>query len=210
MSQFPKTKMDKEVWDYVSSRSIINIINYIINSKYRISKRLSTWLKEQVIEPQTELILCDSIMDTILLETKMKIKYKSDSDIWEMSEYWQTAEETEDKSTGDCEDGAIFMYIKARESGVPANRLMLMCGEVLLLDGSKGGHCWLAYKSDGNPFGWEFLDWCYYFNPNQIGSRPRYEVTGKDITGGNNKYINLWFAFNEDKSHSELQYVIQR
>jgi hypothetical protein len=208
MSQFPKTKMDKEVWDYLNSRYNINFINYIINSKYRTSIRLSKWLKEQVV-PGKELELCDKVMENILYDAKLSLRYKRDSDIWQMPEYWQTYKETSDLKTGDCEDGAIYMYIKARESGVPANRLLLMCGDVISND-TIAGHCWLAYRSDGNPFGFEFLDWCYYFNANNIGDRPRYEVLGKYILGGNEKYKKLWFAFNEDKSHSELVWQVKK
>ncbi|HEY9705825.1 MAG TPA: hypothetical protein V6C58_25540 [Allocoleopsis sp.] len=207
MTQFPKSKMTKEVWNYLDSRGKINTINWFINSKYRISKRLTSWLKEQVIIPEKELELCDEIMINILRETRKEIIYKSDNNIWQMSEYWQTYKETNELKTGDCEDGAIYMYIKARQSGVPANRLLLMCGDVINPSTkSLTGHCWLAYRSDGNPFGFEFLDWCYYYNANNIGDRPRYNVNKQEIQDYNRKYFKLWFAFNEEKSHSEIIY----
>lgn len=210
--QFPRSKCVNEVWDYASSRYTRDWITYIIDSKYRISRDLTIWLEEQTIPEvniyYTNCQTTDDIMLTILRWTHKNIKYVPDLTSWKMTEKWQTAQETFSKLTADCEDGAILMYKLARGQGVPANRLLLMCGDV---DG--GGHCWLAYKPDGYPLNFVFLDWCYWPDLSDIKDRKFYEVSSKKIyrsyyTSENldNQYFNIWFCFNEVKSHSELIY----
>lgn len=212
--KFPKKKITEEVWNYLDSRFSKNLINYIIDSKYRRSVSLSSWLKPQVLE-QIEIdeelkgATHDETMHNILNWIRRNIKYTSDNKSWNMNEYWQTGKETFDSKKGDCEDGAILMYIIARQNDVPANRLLLMAGDVLDPNDKKKikmvGHCWLAYKPDSYPINFTFLDWCYYYNANSIENRPKYYIDAKSIS--DIKYKSLWFAFSENKSHSELRYT---
>jgi hypothetical protein len=150
----------------------------------------------------------DDTMINILRWTRYNIKYVSDKTQWKMDEKWQTAQETFNLKTADCEDGAILMYKIARSLGVPTNRLLLMAGDV---DG--GGHCWLAYKPEGCPLNFVFLDWCYWTDMGDISERKFYEISGKKIFRStyigeemDKQYLNIWFAFNELKSYSELIY----
>ena len=121
------------IFEYVQKNDIDKIVTYIVNSDYRKAVHLKSWIKEQVDLPDTPLqSVLDSIktyedpdkqMYEVYYWVRKNIKYVPDSTQWNMSEYWQTAEETESLRTGDCEDGAILMYVLARLKGIPANRL---------------------------------------------------------------------------------------
>lgn len=51
-------------------------------------------------------------IDEALFYTWFYILYKTDREIWKITEYWQTPEETYNMKTGDCEDLALlFCYI---------------------------------------------------------------------------------------------------
>lgn len=212
----PKDKLNDTVFDYVQNSSWSTIIQWIINSKYRTSIRLSNWLSTMDL----------SKIDTILSEipdsddydeqviyclrwVKNNITYIGDTQHWGITEYWQTVEETLDSKEGDCEDGAILLYWLCRRKGVPINRLLLMCGDV---DG--GGHCWLAYRPIQYPLNYVFIDWCYYPNINMIPNRYFYYIrNGNSIEEYDNTseyldgpYNKLWFAFNELYSYPSLVY----
>lgn len=45
------------------------------------------------------------------------VTYRSDTEIWGRSEYWQTPQETYNKRTGDCEDYAIMFMQLVHELG---------------------------------------------------------------------------------------------
>lgn len=216
VTQFTESKITNEIWNYLDSRFSKDLINYIIDSKYRVSRNLVEWLREQYPAdlkiPDLKGTTNDGTIMNILRYTRANIDYRTDSKVWAMNEYWQQYSGTRDKHTGDCEDGAIFMYCLARSSGIPANRLMILAGDVTDPNNSNKtiGHCWLGYRSEGNPLTWEFIDWCYYYNANGIEYRPKYIINGKNITAGNGKYKKLWFAFNEEKSHSELIWDLKK
>ena len=92
-----------------------------------------------------------------------------------------------------------------REAGIPANRMLLLCGDVV-----GGGHCWLAYKPSQNPVELVFMDWCYWFDNRSIETRPKFRIiennlilesifnTVKDYRFKN--YIKMWWCFNENNT----------
>jgi transglutaminase-like putative cysteine protease len=199
---FPKEKITEEVWNYLDSVYYVDRINYVLHSDYRKSTKVCSWLKEQPYIKVDSIPIGESNDETmlnILRWVKNNITYTSDLKQWKMSEYWQTGNETLTYLKGDCEDGAILIYLIAREKGIPANRLLLMAGDV-----EGGGHCWLAYKPDSYPINFIFLDWCYFVNLNYF--RTVYDIQDKTIIGDDN-YKKLWFAFNELKSYSILRYT---
>jgi len=112
-------------------------------------------------------------------------------------EYWQTYAETLQTRTGDCEDGAILMYVLCRVSGIPANRLLILTGDV-----RGGGHCWLSYKPMNQPWNLTFLDWCYYYTSKRIETRPKFWISkSNQILGNGIRYKKLWWAFNENNTY---------
>jgi len=99
----------------------------------------------------------DDLMVHINRFVHNRLTYKSDQEVWDLPEYWQTARQTYDKKTGDCEDGAILILTLARLAGVPSNRIFLNCGMME----SGFGHAYITYRSNN---GIEYiLDWCYYY-----------------------------------------------
>jgi hypothetical protein len=151
------------------------------------------------------------------------LTYVGDQSIWDIGEKWQTAQETATRwyiwdstdnnklffvgegltppskyvnafRAGDCEDGAILMYVLCRLKGIPANRLYLCAGDVI-----GGGHCWLSYKPIKYPLNSVFLDWCYSVSSSTISTRNFYTIVNNTVIcdTGNSIYIRLWFAFNE-------------
>jgi predicted transglutaminase-like cysteine proteinase len=54
-----------------------------------------------------------------------RIRFKEDTDIWGMADYWATPLEVLGRAQGDCEDFAIAKYVTLGLLGVPAEKLRL-------------------------------------------------------------------------------------
>lgn len=216
--KFPKSKITDEVFDSLETHYFRSIFTWIINSKYRTAVNLKGWIQQQVDNPSEKILnTLKDISDSqdydiqimyILYWVRNNIIYKSDSLIWKMDDYWQTAEETVTLKTGDCEDGAILLYVLGRLKGIPHNRLLLLAGDV-----NGGGHCWLGYKPSEMPLNLAFIDWCYWVDLRGINERDIYYIKDNDIhkynadgTSVNSDYYNIWFGFNEVQSYEKLTY----
>lgn len=223
-----KALQDKlDVPEAVDKKLTSKIVTWILNYNYRRAVELSPWIKAQVKFPSYKVLEAlkkiqtlknhDDQVVEVLKWVENNVEYIPDQKSkWEMPDYWQTADETltpNDKGflKGDCEDGAILAYVLCRLKGIPANKLMILAGDV-----KGGGHCWLAYKPTDYPFNFAFLDWCYWYNRNNIGNRPLFTIVKKTINEYNStnnyspvalsNYRNIWVWFNEDKSNTELNY----
>ena len=110
-------------------------------------------------------------------------KYKSDKDIWNKTEYWQTPQQTQELHTGDCEDASLFWTKLAELAGIPAFRRKAYCG-----DTDAGGHCYPAYLTvEGNR--WVSMDLTYYAKVLRVEYRAAIQ---------NMRYYGrVWFTFNE-------------
>ena len=213
------------LFDHVQNRSVQKVVTYFIDSKYRKAVDLKQWIEDQVVSPTVAVkAFSESIkkrknfdeeMVAILNHVAQRVEYETDSDKWDMLEKWQTAHETAYSLSGDCEDGAILQYVLARLKGVPANRLLLFCGDALSPSSNKlGGHCWLGYRPMNYPLNFAFLDWCWHFNSKLVQDRNLFSVSGRDIfeekksrfgyNGMVSNYKRSWFCFNEDRSYVDL------
>ena len=111
---FSEKLMDKfgnVIFNYLQESYIDKVVCYVTNSNYRKAVNLKQWIKEQIENPPY--LVRKAVQDiginnnpdiqimNILKWVKKKITYKSDSSVWNMAEYWQTAEETLIKGTGD-------------------------------------------------------------------------------------------------------------
>ncbi len=149
----------------------------------------------------------DETVINVLQAVVHLLKYEGDQNKWHRPDYWQRADETLYLRTGDCEDGAILQYVLCRIKGVPANRLLLFCGDVQL-----AGHCWLAYRPTCYPLNFVFLDWCYWPSEQKIGIRNFYYIkdqiiSGEELNGDIDiRYKKIWFGFNEDHSLLSMKY----
>jgi transglutaminase-like putative cysteine protease len=213
--KFPKEKIGDNEFNHIKNSWNSKILYWIIDYRFRKSYRLSSWLSSfdyTVLSEALKEIPNDDDFDKQVIHclrwVKNNITYVSDKISWDVDEKWQSIEETIGLRTGDCEDGAILLYWLCRFKGVPANRLYILAGDV---DG--GGHCWLGYKPTEYPLNWIFLDWCYWYNANNLGSRSlfyineikisEYTPTGKQV---NDSYYKIWFAFNEEDSYTKITY----
>ena len=193
---------EEELFSFIQGSKLQHYVSYMIDRNYRKSVKLKRWIKEQVDEPSQFLLnTVDEISDSPDHDTQMKyvfdwvkskIKYVTDTKQFGNVEYWQEASKTAGGRQGDCEDGAILMYVLARLKKVPANRMLLMCGSV-----TGGGHCWLAFKPYCYPLNFVFMDWCYWPSKASVAYRKKYAIVDKTIYNGGN-YKSLWFAFNEE------------
>lgn len=208
-----------ESFDYVNDRfSVIGIIRYALNWKQSrtIQTKVVDWLDIQIGEAvldsdfrlfvkETIRGISDSDYDgkalAILKKVKSTIKYVGDQDSWDAPEYWQTYKETFNMKTGDCEDGAILMYVMCRIADIPENRLFLHAGNV-----NGGGHCWLGYRPSFNPTVFVHLDWCYWYSWAAIRSRGQFVYYKNQIFNAitnkpHNLYYKSWWMFNEKKGY---------
>lgn len=203
-----------KVYEIVSSTFLEQAVYYVLNSGYRKSVNLVPWLKKQVDNPSEKLLAeakkiktyedTDAQIVEVLRYVKSIIKYTGDTQVWKMAEYWQTAEETLSLKTGDCEDGAILIYVLARLKGIQANRLYLMAGDVV-----GGGHCFLGYRPTYYPLNWDIMDWCYWYKSNGVSVRNKFTIAPSNVyleykidgTPVPSNYKKMWFSFNENDSH---------
>jgi transglutaminase-like putative cysteine protease len=225
ITKIPKKLCTDELYDLLREKYLSRIIEYIIDSKYRKSVQLSSWIKNQVDNPSTELKEYadklnleskdyDEMIIEILRYVRQTFTYKKDDDVWNMPEYWNTGKGSVISKVGDCEDGAILIYLVARYKGIPANRMILLCGGV-----KGGGHCWLGYKPQEYPVNFVFIDWCYWANNKQVKDRNKfyidkqkiieYKVDGDTALIIPSDYYTLWFGFNELDGYRNLKYQIQ-
>lgn len=221
MIEFPDIAFDR-TQEWFGSR----ILYWLIDWKYRKAVSLSDWLEEQVQNPTKELIeFADSIntgktydetVRNVLIRVIKEIKYIADDAKWEIPEKWATAHETLTLTTtttkgtyypaksGDCEDGAILMYVICRLKGVPANRFLLFAGDV-----KGGGHCWLGYKPSFAPWLFTFMDWCYWPSTKTVIDRDKFFVMSQDdinVIHPVSNYYRVWFGFNEDVAFNKFKY----
>lgn len=212
-----------EDFDYVSysQRNFFNkIVSYFIDRRVRKATRLTPWIKDQVDSRpfkdhplvkslKEQKMSNDELVLAALHYVQRDIRYVGDQQLWNSLEVWQPAQLTKDIRKGDCEDGAIYIYCLARELGVPAKNMLIVAGDVDDGKGNNGGHCWLAYMPRNFIGEWVFMDWCYWYDNRRVFTRPKYVIANKIVKiyrGPKNKdnYKNIWFAFNEEKSFTEL------
>lgn len=164
-----------------------------LNSAYEADKVLCYQIvKANGLKGSTHDISVRRCLDFV----KRRIEYTSDTIQYKKLEYWATPDETWKSKKGDCEDGAILIYCLARACDVPLDRLFIGAGDV-----QGGGHAWVMYKSNRFPFVWYFLDWCFYPDMRNIGTRTAYILDKmKILLPKPSKYYSLWFMFNERDS----------
>lgn len=194
-------------------------VSYIINSDYRKAVHLVPWINKQVLQKEKQAWIQtqkkrittkyknhDSIAIECLKTVKGFVTYTGDTTMWKMLEHWNEYHQTIMLKRGDCEDGAILLFVLMLECGIPSNRMLIFAGNVV-----GGGHAWLGYMPTEYPSEWVFLDWCYWYTNGGVGKRPHYFIAGKKIgqvryfDKSRNNYTNMWFGFNNKQSFTDLQ-----
>lgn len=212
-----------EVYEYVENGWRSKFLQWVIDARYRRAVSLEPWLKEQIEHPSgivSDFAASiaygddpDTCVMNILLAVQGRIRYLSDNlnPFHPNTDYWQKAEETLQINEGDCEDGAVLIYVTARLKGVPASRLLLWAGNVSVPGQADGGHCCCLYIPTHYPLCWTFLDWCYWPTPAPVdgeNGRPLYVITHTTPNAWSqsskldmpSNYHEMWFSFNEEKS----------
>ena len=82
------------------------------------------------------------------------------------ADYWQTAKETKELGTGDCEDGAIYLKHLWDEDGVEG-RVVVGWGSIIEM--SSGMHAWNETDINGET---------YIFDPSRQTVAPRNNING--------------------------------
>ena len=141
-------------------------VEWAIDWRYAGTKvKLVDWLKANTNSVPSKVVgdladlknlpKTDGLARQCLMYVKRNITYTSDTDIWKVSDKWQTPSETWVSGKGDCEDGAILLYAILKFVGFTDNQVWLVASDVV-----GGGHAYVVYKSDN---GQEYpLDWCYW------------------------------------------------
>jgi len=80
-----------------------------------------------------------------------RIRYNSDKNIYNRSDYWATLYEFVGKNNGDCEDYTIAKYYTLKELGVDINRLKFTYVVYKNQRGQKISHMVLSYLKVKNP-----------------------------------------------------------
>jgi len=176
----------------------VNLFNYLIDWRIREGVNLRDWLAKQVADPFGEEIVLfnnwreikniDDRMFAIFRFVYSQYNYISDDKNWETPEHWSSLKESYETKNkrGDCEDGAIAMFVLARKSGMPENRIKVVAGDVL-----GGGHCWVLYSSnDANDYA---LDWCYWADLRDFADRPDFWSLDGYYCGD-----EIWFAVTDN------------
>ena len=215
--------MDK-VFHYIDKKSLKGYVAYALDwRKSRTAKtELPGWMEQQVAmarEDDRIGLVASTIMDNVknpkdydkimyecLRWVRININYVSDMKQYGAGEVWANYIDIINSKADDCDGGNGVIYILARLCGVPADRMMCMCGTT-----SFGGHFWLGYRTSFFPHNWVFLDYCFYPNLQRVENRKQFSIKNKKIislqTGRQDeRYYKLWWGFSEKAGYLNVHY----
>ena len=80
-----------------------------------------------------------------------RVRWRTDSEIYGVEDFWATPAETLGRGTGDCEDFTIAKYVSLRQLGVPSDQLRLTYVKLQMIGGRSQAHMVLAwYETPGS------------------------------------------------------------
>lgn len=178
----------------VSGRNwMITTISWLIDSKTRQYKRLDSFLKEQLNNPDPLLVKkanefkkyrYDKRIVEILKFVYKTVRYMHDQDNFGTNEKWATAIETLTRKKDDCDGINNLIYILGRLSGIPAFMLYCAIGDTHL-----GGHFWTMYFSTKKGVLYP-IDGTYYVDLKEIRYRAPFRLR-------DTRYRKVWYLFND-------------
>lgn len=135
----------------------------------------------------------DEIVEKIQRWVQRTLKYVPDQTKFGTPEKWEDLEQEDGKGvlqtmTGDCESGALLIYVMARYHKIPVTSLNYCAGLVTIPGGKVGGHAWVEYKSESQDE-WHIIDWCYY--PDGTPLYMRQEASA------DTRYQKRWWKIND-------------
>lgn len=206
---------ERELFSFVQKGLLSHAVSWCLDYRYRKSVVLSSWLNGLVTSSVDDPVVLawahkvpvrvdlDERVFEVFKFVRANLQYVSDQKEWGVLDYWAKPSEVISRGAGDCEDGAVLIYVLARLVGVPADRLVLWCGDTV-----GGGHCCLFYKPRLFPLNFVALDWCYFFDGTRVASRNLFGFSGSAVEEfsvvsdgflslGAPRYVSSWFFFNE-------------
>lgn len=79
-----------------------------------------------------------------------RVRWQTDSDIYDVEDFWATPAETLGRGTGDCEDFTIAKYASLRHLGIPATQLRLTYVQLKVTSTRSQAHMVLAWYAEPN------------------------------------------------------------
>ena len=118
-----------------------NPFNFLLDWRVRKAVNLKNWLAEQINEPLAKTLVDEqhflnyASLDDRITKIQQYVmllgKYVGDQEEWGTPEHWSSLQEFADKGfKGDCEDGAVAIFILARTAGIPENKIKVVTGNV--------------------------------------------------------------------------------
>ena len=116
------------------------------------------------------------------------IRYERDIDKFGVEEKWEDIDNVLATRRGDCESMSTLLYVLCRVHGVNPLQIKLVCGEVVVGNGT-GGHAWVEYMSD-ETMEWTILDPAY---------DPKYTTffDKRRPAEFDDRYVKRWFEVND-------------
>ncbi|MEA2053517.1 MAG: transglutaminase-like domain-containing protein [Candidatus Thermoplasmatota archaeon] len=111
--------------------------------------RPNEWLVQHIVEKHCKYPLKENMVSNCRLLYEWvchNIEYKSDSEVWDVRDYWQLPSTTILKRTGDCEDQAILLTSLLRAAEIPRDNVQLVYGILKKFSGKEYGHAWVEIK----------------------------------------------------------------
>ena len=151
-------------------------------------------LKDELCTTQVSEFLADHYKDSdddkafwchYFIKHILKVKYKSDKEVWDKVEHWQTPQITALRKTGDCEDQTLLWMKLMQMLDVPSYKCMALGGYVYN-NGVTVGHCWPVYFDGIRAVN---MDLTYYVRVLKVKDRATFRIP-------QGSYVSMWWAFN--------------
>ena len=137
----------------------------------------------------------DTKVEKIRDYVNKRLKYSFDQANYLKPEFWADAYTVWSKKTDDCDGYAILIMKLMELAGIPAWRRRVVAGKVATGE----GHAYVVYFTQKNNI-WCVVEGSYY------ASEAKLLFNTKPYTD-NYRYVNVWFAFNEEKAWSKDKYA---
>lgn len=196
MTEIPdsmRLKLVEKQFEKISPGWMSTIVLWIIDSKFRTTKRLDAFISDQLINPHPDLVALASqfnnpnhderIID-ILRFVFEHVNYLPDSISYNKNEYWASAIETWNKHTDDCDGFGGLIGILAILSGMTEEEIYFSIGDV-----KEGGHFWVNYYSFKRDKLY-VIDGTYYVDFTPIHNRNVFGLS-------EDRYKAIWYVFNQ-------------
>lgn len=116
--------MSISVPEYVAAQLDIKKLQSVAEQKYgkTASETVTNW--QSLLENSSDLSTEEKLFKINNFFNK-RVRFESDSQIWQQQDYWATPLETLAKARGDCEDFSIAKYFSLILLGIPEEQLQL-------------------------------------------------------------------------------------